>query len=246
MLPPMGIWPTTEWNPVLGCSPADETCQRCYAAERISRIDHKHPAIASETKPNARFSGIMLKAPAIWEEPGLHQSEVIFACSMSDLMHPALSDQDIASLVAVMLRTHWSQFNVLTKRPERLASFGWPRNVRVGVSCGTQDLLIERWPFLRDLECSYRYLSVQPMLTPIVLPDDADGDNLSWAVIMREVGVGARDMLPEWAYDLRRQCRERGIAFAWEVTDSDSPACVRERYTAAAAGDAYVTQLGRR
>ncbi len=247
-IPPMGIWPTREWNPVIGCTPVDDGCRRCYAAERVSLSrDGATSPIVRHDGGISRFSGQLLAAPEAWDAPLKDSPQVVFAFSMSDLFHANIDDARRGRAFATMEACTWSQFNVLTKRADTMMTrCNWPANVRAGVSAHDQQSLDERWPMLRATKAAYRYLSIQPMLGPVTLPSDANGDNLSWVVVMREVGPGGRSMRPEWARDLRDECDARGILFAWEVTDSDSPACRAERRRAAMAGRAYVTQEHRR
>jgi len=67
----------------------------------------------------------MLDLPLLWKKP-----QRIFVNSMSDLLHADVPHDD------VMTRASWHQFQVLTKRADRLADVGqhlpWPDNVWMG------------------------------------------------------------------------------------------------------------------
>jgi protein gp37 len=67
----------------------------------------------------------MLDLPLLWKKP-----QRIVVNSMSDLLHADVPHDD------VMTRASWHQFQVLTKRADRLADVGqhlpWPDNVWMG------------------------------------------------------------------------------------------------------------------
>jgi protein gp37 len=78
-----------------------------------------------------------LEKPLDWKTP-----QVIFVNSMSDLFHKDVPLEFIQSVFDVMKRAHWHQFQVLTKRSERLAEISskleWTDNiwmVKPGIKC---------------------------------------------------------------------------------------------------------------
>jgi protein gp37 len=69
----------------------------------------------------ARLVPEQLAAPLSWRKPAR-----IFVNSMSDLFHESLSNEDIASVFGVMAACPQHTFQVLTKRPKRMAEwFKW-------------------------------------------------------------------------------------------------------------------------
>lgn len=107
----------------------------------------------------------------------------------------------------------------------------WPLpNVWVGQSVEDQAAAAARTPWVLDTPAAVRWLSVEPMLGPIVLPADflALGSR-AWVVCGGESGPGARPMHPDWARSLRDQCVEAGLPFlykqggAWMEVPSDDP-----------------------
>ena len=70
----------------------------------------------------------MLDKPLEWKKP-----QVIFVNSMSDLFHADVPLAYIQQVFDVMQRAHWHEFQVLTKRADRLAELAqqlpWPQNV---------------------------------------------------------------------------------------------------------------------
>jgi protein gp37 len=57
---------------------------------------------------------------------------------MSDLFHIDMPEEFIQKVFTVMRNAHWHQFQILTKRSERLleldSQIDWPDNVWMGVS----------------------------------------------------------------------------------------------------------------
>ncbi len=63
----------------------------------------------------------------------------IFVNSMSDLFHEEIPDDFIFRVFEVMNNAHWHQFQILTKRPERLSKFiEWKSHIGMGVSVENQ------------------------------------------------------------------------------------------------------------
>ena len=107
-------WTESTWNPVTGCTKVSAGCAHCYA-ERMAR------RLRAMGQPNYR-NGFkltchehVLEQPLNWKTP-----RTIFVNSMSDLFHEDVPDAFIASVFSVMERASWHQFQVLTKRDERL------------------------------------------------------------------------------------------------------------------------------
>ena len=110
-------WTESTWNPVTGCTKVSAGCAHCYA-ERMAR------RLRAMGQPNYR-NGFkltchehVLEQPLNWKTP-----RTIFVNSMSDLFHEDVPDAFIASVFSVMERASWHQFQVLTKRDERLIEF---------------------------------------------------------------------------------------------------------------------------
>lgn len=61
------------------------------------------------------------------------KSRSIFVNSMSALFHAAVPDDFVQQVFDVMERAHWHRYQVLTKRPERVAALNeelpWPAQV---------------------------------------------------------------------------------------------------------------------
>ena len=112
-------WTDSSWNPITGCSKVSSGCANCYA-ERLSL--EKGWSDVPWTKRNARENVTLhperLDHPLRWREP-----RKIFLCSMGDLFHELVPDDFIAKVFDVIARCPGHTFQLLTKRPARMAEF---------------------------------------------------------------------------------------------------------------------------
>jgi protein gp37 len=150
----------------------------------------------------------MLEVPLRWKKP-----QRIFVNSMSDLFHEDVPFDYIDQVFDVMRRAHWHQFQVLTKRSERLREFSrhlaWTPNTWMGVSVESAKYT-SRIDDLRRTDAFVRFLSIEPLLgcIPHLRLEDID-----WVIVGGESGPGARPMRRDWVVDIRRQCRKAQVAF---------------------------------
>jgi protein gp37 len=138
---------------------------------------------------------------------------MIFVNSMSDLFHKNVPMSFIQRVFDVMRRADWHQFQVLTKRADRLLELdpvlNWPTNVWMGVSVENAGVT-SRIDCLRNTHARIKFLSIEPLLGPV------PGMNLreiDWVIVGGESGSGARPMDREWVVDIRKQCRAARVPF---------------------------------
>jgi protein gp37 len=119
--------PGKTWNPTRGCSRVSEGCRNCYAeviAARFSDPGSPFHLFADRKKSGSKWTGkvelieSMLADPLHWRKP-----QRIFVNSMSDLFHEELSDEAIGCVFCVMALCPQHTFQILTKRPERMAKW---------------------------------------------------------------------------------------------------------------------------
>jgi len=202
-------WTDATWNPVTGCSRVSPGCAHCYAltfAERFRGVpDHPY-----EWGFDLVLRPERLIQPLRWRRP-----RRIFVNSMSDLFHEAVPEPYIQRVFQVMAQADWHTFQVLTKRHERLAEIAqrlpWPPNVWMGVSVELQRWTV-RAEFLKRVPATIRFLSVEPLLGPVVL----NLEGLDWVIVGGESGARARRMQPEWARVVRDQCLDAGVCFTFK------------------------------
>jgi protein gp37 len=149
-----------------------------------------------------------LTAPLRWRSP-----RVIFVNSMSDLFHKDVPLEYIQRCFEVMQQASQHTFQVLTKRPERVAELNkelpWPQNLWMGTSVESADYL-GRIRSLQTISAKIRFLSVEPLLGPIPrLPLK----RIHWVIVGGESGPGARPMNPQWVRDIRDQCVAKAVPF---------------------------------
>ena len=106
-----------------------------------------------------------LDLPRSWRLP-----RVIFVNSMSDLFHDDVPLFYIKEIFDVMVSCPQHTFQILTKRPERVAELScelpWPRNVWMGTS--VEDArVISRIDELRRVPAQIRFLSCEPLIGPL-------------------------------------------------------------------------------
>ena len=118
-------WTDATWNPVTGCDRTSPGCDNCYAltlAKRLKAMGSPNYQRDGDPRTSGPGFGVtvhnhMLDQPLKWKRP-----RRIFVNSMSDLFHPDVSDEFIASVFAVMACAPQHTFQVLTKRPQRMAT----------------------------------------------------------------------------------------------------------------------------
>lgn len=110
-------WTQATWNPMTGCSKISKGCKFCYAERMARRLQ------AAGTKgyehgfqPFIHYD--RMEVPVRWTRP-----RKVFVCSMGDLFHEQVPFDFIAAVFGVMARADQHQFQVLTKRPERMKAF---------------------------------------------------------------------------------------------------------------------------
>lgn len=200
-------WTESTWNPLTGCTKVSPGCKFCYAermAKRLQGMGQRRYTNGFELTLHED----VLKLPLSWKKPKL-----IFVNSMSDMFHKDVPAWFIHRTFDVMRRASWHQFQVLTKRSERLLemspSIHWPDNVWMGVSVESQDYAF-RIDHLRKTGAVVKFLSLEPLLGPLPRLDLC---GINWAIVGGESGPGARPMELEWVLEIKAQCRKARVPF---------------------------------
>lgn len=200
-------WTESTWNPITGCTKISPGCKNCYA-ERMAR------RLAAMGQPNyangfnVALHEKALTLPLTWKKP-----QFIFVNSMSDLFHEKVPTDFILKIFDVMRKASWHQFQILTKRPERLLELNptltWAPNIWMGVSVENSDYTY-RAELLARSSAHIKFLSVEPLLGPIPrLPLYG----IDWVIVGGESGAGARRMEESWVTDIRDQCLQKRVPF---------------------------------
>ena len=132
---------------------------------------------------------------------------------MSDLFQVGVPLDFIQRVFQVMTDCPHHTFQILTKRPEIAAAHAsqldWPRNVWLGTSIENAGVL-PRVTHLRHIPAAIRFLSVEPLLGPILSLPLAD---IHWVIVGGESGPGSRPMEGDWVRVIRDRCVARHVPF---------------------------------
>jgi protein gp37 len=200
-------WTDATWNPVTGCDKVSPGCKHCYAERMAKRLK-------AARNPNYRhgfeltLQPQMLTRPLEWKAP-----KQIFVNSMSDLFHDDVPLEYIQRVFEVMNQADWHQYQVLTKRAERLQALSpnlkWAPHIWMGVSVENEKYLY-RIDCLRCTTAHVKFLSLEPLLGPL---RKMNLRGIDWAIVGGESGPGARPMHADWVKDIRDQCVSSNVAF---------------------------------
>jgi len=204
-------WTEATWNPSTGCSKVSSGCKNCYAERLSSRLRAMGMAKYRRGFEYTEHEG-EINRPLSWKRP-----KKIFVNSMSDLFHRDATEEFVLRCFGVMMRADWHIYQVLTKRPERMARFSRNFESRLGhaipghIWMGTSvedDTVVDRIDRLREVCCSVRFVSFEPLLGKIA---DVDLSGIDWAIIGGESGRGHRPVKEEWGAKLIKECKRQGV-----------------------------------
>jgi protein gp37 len=149
-----------------------------------------------------------LETPRAWRK-----SRLIFVNSMSDLFQEAVPSEFIRRVWSTMAATQHHTYQILTKRPARMAALtqGLPLlpNVWLGTSVENGDVL-DRLDDLRATRAAVRFVSFEPLIGSVAAADLA---GIHWAIVGGESGPRARPMSEDWIDEIYGLCEAAGAAF---------------------------------
>lgn len=222
-------WTERTWNPVTGCDRVSPGCDHCYALTMAARLKAMgnvryqvdgHP-VTSGPGFGLQLHRDLVDVPRHWRKPA-----VVFVNSMSDLFHERIPFDFLAAVFQTMAETPQHTYQVLTKRATHLTRVAgrlpWPPNVWMGVTVENQAAVRTRARRLLEVPAAVRFLSVEPLLGPVVLdsvlygprdgyasPDSA----IHWVIAGGESGPRARPCDLDWLRSVRDQCQLAGVAY---------------------------------
>jgi protein gp37/predicted NAD-dependent protein-ADP-ribosyltransferase YbiA (DUF1768 family) len=216
-------WAEKSWNPLVGCSKISAGCQYCYAAKFIgTRLKGVYPGIANCNRERRKqspfnFTGQIRLAPEALNEPLKAKIGCrYFVNSLSDLFHKDVPEWFIDDVFDVMEHANWHTFQVLTKRPARMAAYTAKRyakksphpHIWLGASIETQETHKLRIADLGRVRTAVRWISAEPCLGPIKF----NLKGIHWLVLGGESG-SRRKMEKTWVVDILKQCQAHGVPF---------------------------------
>ena len=219
-------WTDKVWNPTTGCDRVSPGCDHCYAltlAKRLKAMGSKKYQADGDPRTSGPGFALtlhpdVLDAPRSWRTP-----RRVFVNSMSDLFHPKVPLGFVRQVFEVMGETPQHQYQILTKRPLRVARWAdridWPPNVWIGTSVENVEYT-NRIDHLRGIPAALRFLSLEPLLGPI------PGINLAgidWVIVGGESGPHARPIEVDWVRGLRDAAVAAGVPFFFKQWGGRTP-----------------------
>ena len=206
-------WTDATWNPVAGCSLASDGCKNCYAMQMARRLEsmgiEKYQGLTRMVGKKPTWNGIVrqdqksLSIPYTWKKP-----RKIFVNSMSDLFHAEVEDSFILDVWKVMKDTPQHNYQILTKRPQRMKDFVLNNvteilpNVWLGTSVENFQTT-DRIDLLREVPAAIRFISFEPLIDSV---GAVDLQGIHWAIVGGESGSKARPIKEEWIGEILKQC----------------------------------------
>ena len=206
-------WTTDTWNPWIGCHKVSPGCKHCYAETLVMRMGRVFSIVR-------RAAPATFNAPLKWNKHAAtdfaiadvrrkeQDRQYVFTCSISDFfIEEADAWRDEAW--EIIRRTPHLTYQILTKRPERIAEHlpktcfrcgtpspgddpaddaevdchhlwrPWP-NVWLGTSVENQVYAEKRIPQLVNVPAVVHFLSCEPLLGPIDFTKSPRYDNPLW------------------------------------------------------------------
>ena len=196
-------WTNETWNPITGCSHASEGCQNCYAEKM-----HKRLTAMGQKKYSKPFNEVVFHKNCIFDGT-MGKRKMIFVNSMSDTFHPKITNDEIQTILCECEFNCWHNFQILTKRAERLPDFKYPKNVWLGVTVEMAKYK-NRMEYLKQTNAKVKFLSCEPLLEDL---GELDLNGIDWVIVGGESGKNARPLHPDWVHNIQKQCKEQGVPF---------------------------------
>lgn len=192
-------WTEKTWNPVSGCTKISEACQNCYAEVMARRLQGNNIK-GYEQGFKVTLHPERLTEPLTWKRP-----QMVFVVSMGDLFHQDVPFTFIDNIMQVIRETPRHTYQLLTKRPDRMANYfqtrhGAPLNCWLGTTV-ENSRHYDRIDHLRAVPGGVvKFLSCEPLLGNM---PDIDLDKIDWVIMGGESGACARPTDPHWFRSLR-------------------------------------------
>ena len=190
------------WSIVTGCERLTSGCDNCptYWQYQAENRDY-HP----------QFNSNRLDEPLLNMEPSVY-----LVAAGSDMFHEAIRLEDIQKIFKVMQEATWHQFEVGSKRVERMASLSnrhltWNDNM-MAVTAVEEAKYRWRIDVLREIDAR-RMVSFGPIVGRV---GEVDMTGIETAGVVVEHWGKPRPVDPEWVDELHEQCLEQDVRFTNE------------------------------
>lgn len=249
-------WTEATWNPTTGCDRISPGCDHCYAltlAKRLKAMGSAKYQNDGDPRTSGPGFGVTFHEDALTEPLRWRKPRLVFVNSMSDVAHARVSDVQIAKAFAVMALARRHTFQLLTKRPRRLArllaSETWRAQVGVEIARlrpGGADMLRERvneaplfplpnvWIGTSIELDEYCWRADELRRTPAAIRflslepllgplPSLDLTEIDWVIVGGESGPSFRTLDLGWVRDIRDQCQGQGVALFFKQVGGASP-----------------------
>ena len=176
----------------------------------------KYAGLTRKSGKRTIWNGVVKEDQAALDIPRKwKKSRKIFVNSMSDLFHEQVSDDFILDVWQVMRETPRHSYQILTKRPERMAHLVANKihdvlpNVWLGTSVEEAEV-VTRIDHLRTVPAAIRFISFEPLIGAVGAIDLQD---IHWAIVGGESGKSARPIKEDWIDEIHEQCADSDTAF---------------------------------
>lgn len=228
-------WTDHTFNPWVGCTKVGPGCDHCYA-EGWAKRGGKAAGVTWGGE-RRRTSDANWRQPLKWNAQAQREGRRyrVFCASLADVFDNQVPEDWRRDLFELIRATPHLDWLLLTKRignaaamiqaalsnmdigySAPFAAWPWP-NVWLGATVVNQEEFDRDAPKLDATPAAVRFLSVEPMLGPIVdsgwLWGTGGRNGIDWVICGGESGPGARPMHPGWARSLRDQCAAAGVPF---------------------------------
>lgn len=228
-------WTDATWNPTTGCDRISPGCDHCYAltlAARLKGMGQPRYQRDGDPRTSGPGFGLTLHADKLGDPLRWRKPRMVFVNSMSDLFHKDVPPLFIGRIFNVMGGCPQHTFQVLTKRPKRMARtlaayYGAVRddltkpyeNVWLGTSIESDDY-VWRADHVRATPAAVRFISAEPLLGPL---PSLDLTGIDWLIVGGESGPDHRPIDPQWVRDLRDAALAAGTAFFFKQWGGRTP-----------------------
>ena len=209
-------WTEKTINTISGCTQISEGCQNCYAKKM-----HKRLTAMGQEKYKKTFNEIVThNIEKEFKKVITKNTKTIFINSMSDTFNKDVSAFYIGSLLYEISKYPNIDFQILTKRAERIDNFYYPENVWLGVTVENSKHK-DRIEYLKNTNAKIKFLSCEPLLDDL---GELDLSGINWVIVGGESGTNARPIKYEWVKNIQKQCKEQNAAFFFKQWGEWCPA----------------------
>lgn len=221
-------WTDHTFNPWWGCTRVSPGCEHCYAETAAKRYGFKVWGVDAGRRT---FGEKHWNEPRKWNASALKAGvrRRVFCASMADVFDKDAPPGELVRLWALIRETPNLDWQLLTKRPERIAESlpaDWGQgyaNVWLGCTVEDQERADQRIPILLAVPATVHFLSVEPQLGPVRLSrwmevwgiSEPSGKtnfaDVGWVIVGGESGGGARPFDVGWMRSIVEECRAADV-----------------------------------